>query len=129
MAKDESKRLNPSVVQADKVSFAALQAIPAYTPTNPIYTMVAINSAKAELDTAQQAEAQAMAAAATARDNATAKEWAFHNLVRGAKDQVVAQFGRDSTEVQAIGLKRASEYKARQRKAKTPEATTKPPSA
>jgi hypothetical protein len=46
----------------------------------------------------------------------------------GAKDQVVAQFGRDSTEVQAIGLKRASEYKPRQRKSTGAETTAKPPS-
>jgi hypothetical protein len=34
----------------------------------------------------------------------------------GVKDQVTAQFGRDSNEVQAIGLKKASERKAPQRK-------------
>ena len=122
MAKDQSKRLNPSLVEADKASFAALQAIPNYTPANPAFVMAAITTAQTELNAAQQTEAQAAAAAATARDNAVAKEWAFHNLVLGAKDQVVAQFGRDSNEVQAIGLKRASEFKTRQRKPKTPSA-------
>lgn len=119
MAKDQSKRLNPSVIEADKTSFAALQSIATYTPANPTYAMAAITTAQTELIAAQQAEAQTAAAAATARDNAVAKEWAFHNLVLGAKDQVVAQFGRDSSEVQAVGLKRASEYKPRQRKPKT----------
>jgi hypothetical protein len=122
MAKDQSKRLNPSLVEADKVSFAALQAIPNYAPANPTFAMAAITTAQTELIAAQQTEAQAAAAAATARDNAVAKEWAFHNLVLGAKDQVVAQFGRDSTEVQAVGLKRASEFKTRQRKPTTPSA-------
>jgi hypothetical protein len=32
------------------------------------------------------------------------------------KDQVTAQFGRDSNEVQALGLKKASERKSPQRK-------------
>jgi hypothetical protein len=122
MAKDESKRLNPALVESDKTSFAALQAVANYAPTNPTYVMAAINTAQAELHAAQQMEAQAAAAAATARDNAVAKEWAFHNLMLGARDQVVAQFGRDSTEVQAVGLKRVSEYKTRQRKPKTPSA-------
>lgn len=127
MAKDQSKRLNTSVIETDKASFAALQAIPNYAPANTTFAMAAINTARAELDAAQQAEAQAVAAAATARDNATAKEWAFHNLVLGAKDQVVAQFGRDSNEVQAVGLKRTSEYKSRRVKVKTTEAPSKTP--
>ena len=36
----------------------------------------------------------------------------------GAKDQVTAQFGRNSNEVQALKLKKTSEYKARTRKSK-----------
>ena len=120
MAKDESKRLNPTLLESDKVSLAALQAITGYAPANPAFALSALTTAQTELNAAQQAEAQAAAEAATARDNAVAKEWAFHNLMRGAKDQVVAQFGRDSTEVQAVGLKRASEFKPRSRKPKTP---------
>ena len=38
------------------------------------------------------------------------------DLMLGVKDQVTAQFGRDSNEVQSIGLKKASERKAPQRK-------------
>jgi len=34
----------------------------------------------------------------------------------GVKDQVTAQFGLDSNEVQAIGLKKTSERKSPQRK-------------
>ena len=36
----------------------------------------------------------------------------------GVKDQVTAQFGRDSNEVQALGLKKVSERKAPRRRAK-----------
>lgn len=122
MAKDESKRLNPAALEADKTAFAALQSITGYTPANPAFTLAAISTANAALTAAQQAEAQAVAAAANARDDAVAKEWAFHNLMLGAKDQVVAQFGRDSNEVQAVGLKKASEFKPRARKAQKIEA-------
>jgi hypothetical protein len=117
MAKDESKRLNPAALEADKTGFASLQAITSYTPANPTYALAAISTAHAALGAAQQTEAQTAAAAAAARDDAVAAEWAFHNLMRGAKDQVVAQFGRDSNEVQSIGLKKASEFKPRTRKA------------
>jgi hypothetical protein len=53
---------------------------------------------------------------ATARDNAVTAEREFHNLMLGAKDQVTAQFGRDSNEVQALGLKKASERKPPRRR-------------
>lgn len=60
-----------------------------------------------------------IAETATARDVATSEEWAVHNLIQGAKDSVRAQYGKDSTQVQEVGLKRASDYKTRSSKAKT----------
>ena len=45
---------------------------------------------------------------------------ALTSHVLGVKDQVTAQFGRDSNEVQALGRKKPSEYKPRARKPKTP---------
>jgi len=122
MAKNQSTRLKPSVLQADEDGFAALQSIAGYAPSNPAYAIAAITAAQTELDNAQDAEAQAEAAAATARDTAVAREWAFHNLMLGVKQQVIAQFGKDSDEVQAIGLKRESEYKSRRRASKTDKA-------
>ncbi len=84
-------RLSPARIQEDRDAFAALQAIAGYTPNNPAYAISALT-------------------AATARDEAAAREWEFHDLILGAKDQIRAQFGKDSTEVQAVGLKRRSEY-------------------
>ena len=107
---NQTTRLKPSLIQADRDAFAALQAIVGYAPANAAYTLTAITAARTSLDGAQQAETQAAAAAAAARDDAVAREWEFHNLMLGVKDQIIAQFGKDSTEVQAIGLKRKSEY-------------------
>ena len=115
---DETKRLKPALIDADASSFAALQAMAGYAPANQAYTVAAIGSAHAALRGAQAAEAQAEAALAAARDTAVAREWEFHNLMLGAKDQVTAQFGRNSNEVQALGLKKASERKAPQRRPK-----------
>lgn len=115
---DQTKRLKPAQVEADRSSFAALQAIASYTPANQSYAVAALVKAQAEMQSAQAAETQAAAAAAAARDTAVAKEWEFHNLMLGAKDQVIAQFGRDSNEVQAVGLKKSSERKAAQRRGK-----------
>jgi len=120
MAKDETKRIMPAVIQSDKDSFAALQTTAGYKPANVAYDIPPLTVALSDMSTAQQLDAQAAAAAAAARDNAVAKEWNFHNLVLGAKDQVIAQFGRDSNEAQAVGLKKKSEYKTRTRKPKKP---------
>lgn len=115
MAK-ETRRIKPEVINADEGSFAALQAIALYEPANHAYSLPAIGAAYGLLQSAWTEEAQAEAALATARDNAVAREWEFHNLMLGAKDQVTAQFGRNSNEVQALGLKKASERKAPQRR-------------
>jgi hypothetical protein len=121
MAKNETKRLSASVLDSDEKAFAALQEMTDYTPVNPAYTTEAVAEARAELRAAREAEVQAAAAANAARDNAVAKEWRFHNLVLGTRDQVTAQFGRNSNQVQAVGRKKTSEYKSRTRKPKTPK--------
>jgi hypothetical protein len=117
-----NKRITPPVLEADRASFAALQGIAGYAPANPAFAAAKIGAARDALQSAQAAEAQAAAALAAARDNAVAAEWEFHNLILGAKDQVIAQFGRDSNEVQAVGLKKASERKAPVRRKPSEEA-------
>ena len=112
MAKNETKRLRPAQIQLNKDHFANLQTITAYAPANPAYTTALIGAAETQMNTDGTAEAQANAAAASARDNAVASEWAHHNLMLGARDQVVAQFGRDSNEAQLVGLTKTSERKS-----------------
>jgi hypothetical protein len=118
MAKNQSKRLPLVKIEADESGFAALRAITNYTPINPAYSRHAVQSAYLELEHLRREEAQAAAAMAAARDDLVAKEWEFHNLMLGVKEQVIAQFGKDSGEVQALGLKRKSEYKLPRRRAK-----------
>ena len=115
---NESKRLRPAQVAEDEDVLAALKAISNYRPANPAYSIEAIVQAHDELRAAQTAEVQTEAAYKGARDTAVEKELNFHNLILGTKDQVTAQFGRNSNEVQAIGRKKSSEYKAPQRKSK-----------
>jgi hypothetical protein len=122
MAKDQNKRITPGVLEADRNSVAALQGIAGYAPANPAYSVAAIMTLQTEMTAARDAEAQAAAALATARDTAAAKEWEFHNRVLGMKDQVIAQFGRDSNEVQAVGLKKASERRTPTRRKPLEEA-------
>lgn len=122
MSKDMNRRIAPGMLEADRSSFAALQAIGNYAPANQAFALAKIVAVQGELTEAQRVEAQASAAAAAARDNAVAKEWEFHNLMLGAKDQVVARFGRDANEVQALGLKKASERKTTRQRTQKEEA-------
>lgn len=122
MAKDQTKRLSPAVIEADRNSYAALQAITGYQPANPSFSMEVLTTALAALNNAQRAETQAVAAAAAARDAAVRMEWEYHNLTLGMRDQVAAQYGRDSAELQSVGRKRSSEYRSPGRKA-TPTKT------
>jgi hypothetical protein len=112
------RRFSPSEIAEDEEAFAALKAIANYAPANPDYTLTAIVQAYEELQAARTLEVQADAAAKAASDNVVVRQSNFHNLILGSKDQVMAQFGRNSDEVQAIGLKKASERKAPQRKSK-----------
>jgi hypothetical protein len=116
MAKDQSRRLVPSILAEDEAAFVALQSITNYSPSNPAYTLAAITEIRNRMQEKRTREAQAAIALAAARDDATAAEWEYHNAVLGSRDQVVAQFGKDSNEVQAVGLKKVSEYRKPTRK-------------
>jgi hypothetical protein len=70
--------------------------------------------------------AQAEADWQAARDGNVAAQWAFHNAILGAKHQIVAQFGDDSNEAQAVGLTKKSERAKPAPKAKTAAAPAKP---
>lgn len=115
---NQTKRLRPSQIQSDKDALAALQAIENYAPANADYTLAKITTAQTTLAAAQRAEVQAAAAAAAARDEAMTAEHDFHNLMLGAKNQVVAQFGDNSNEAQSLGLKKKSEYRRPTRRVK-----------
>jgi hypothetical protein len=116
MARNQSKRLSPVKIEADENCFAALQTITDYTPINLAYSLKSVAAAHADLESVRQAQARAAAAAVAAREQQAAKEWEFHNLMLGVKEQVIAQFGKDSYQVQALGLKRKSDYKPPRRR-------------
>lgn len=116
MAKNQTRRISPAALAEDETTFNALQNVTGYAPNNPSCTIASLTQILNNMRAAQTAADQAIAAAATARDQAAVAEWEFHNHILSAKDQVKAQYGKDSTQVQELGLKRASEYKNRKRK-------------
>ena len=115
---NQSRRFAPAQIAEDEEAFAALKAIAGYAPSNPAYSIAAIEQSYQDLQAARTTEVQADAAAKAASDNVVEKQSIFHNLILGAKDQVTAQFGRNSNQAQSIGRKKPSERKAPQRKSK-----------
>ena len=111
MAMNETRRLSLSVLQQDSVSQATLKTIASYKPANAEYDKDKGDVLYAAMQAAQTKESQADAALKTARDEARKAEWSFHKYVLGVKDQVRAQFGSSSNELQALGLKKKTEYK------------------
>ena len=85
MAKDETRRLQPSQLQSDRDTLAAIASIAGYTPANADYAVARLQAAGINMDTAQKIEMQKFGEADAARDDAAAAEWAFHNVILGAK--------------------------------------------
>ena len=119
MAKNQNVRLAPVKLQVDLDSYTAWLGITTYAPANTAYAKTAVTAKYTALKTAQDAELAAQVALATARDAAAAAEWEFRNTMLAVKEQVIAQFGKSSDQVQAMGLKKKSEYKTPARKAKS----------
>ncbi len=117
MAK-QPRRMAPTQIAEDEEAFAALKAITNYAPANNAYAIAAIEQAHQELQAARTAEVQADAAAKAASDRVVEKQANFHHLIICAKDQVTAQFGRDSNESASVGRKKSSDYKTPSRRSK-----------
>ena len=123
MAKNETVRVRPAQIQEDRDAFASLKNITAYAPANANFTVAKVQTAQDDLVQKREFEMQKEGEWDAARDEAVAAEWAFHNAVLGAKDQVKAQFGADSNELQSLGLTKKSERKSPS-SSKTPAPTT-----
>ena len=123
MAKDQTRPVNRKALKADVDALAAIKKMSDYQPTDPKsdYTLDKLEAASEALDDAADAHVQADADKKTARDGHVAAQWTFHNAMLGARQQVVAQYGDDSEQVAAVGLKKKSE---RAKPTKTKTATT-----
>ena len=120
MADAKTRPLSPGQLQANLDAFAALKNIPGYNPANKDYEIADGDALQTTMDAAQVKSAQDEATAKASRDDEVAAQWAFHDFILGAKTQVKAQFGDSSNEIQALGLKKKSEYKSPSKKKTTP---------
>ena len=118
MAKNQTRPLSLQLVQADDTTLAGLRTIQGYQAFNPEHSVQALTAKQAAMRAANDVEAQAQSALDAAHDAAVAAQWAYHNGILGAKENVIGQFGSNSDQVAALGLKKKSERKAPVRKSK-----------
>jgi hypothetical protein len=112
------QRMRPVELKEIRDLLAALKALPGYAPHDPDATVTALEAKLAEWDSRNQTEVQKEAEAAAAQDaTATVEDW-LRKARTTIRTQVAAQYGKDSDEVAAVGLKKTSEYKPRTRKPK-----------
>lgn len=123
MAPHPPYRIKTDTLEADRDALAALEHMPHYAPANPAFAHPYLAETLARMEAARSAEKAAQRALDAARDAAATAEWDFHNAMLGAKQQVIAQFGDDSNEIQALGLKKKSERRRPpgRRRAATPD--------
>lgn len=112
MASTQSKRLPSQVTLADLETYRAFKAIPDYKPANADYSFEIVSALFEKLQTALDTEIHTQNAYAAARDAAVAIQHEFHAAILGVKNQFKAQYGVDSDQVAALGLKKKSDWKS-----------------
>lgn len=114
-------RTSPKNLEAASQTVDAIGEMTDYKPFDKNLEHAALVAARDAMQTAQAAEDAAKRQFDQARDAADLAERNFNQLVTNAKTAVKGQYGADSAQVQAVGLKRKSEI-ARGRRAKPDDA-------
>lgn len=112
----KSARLSPNKLAEVKASFAGLKTIDGYKPVNNEFAVAQIEPIETAIDDLTAQETQLLIQLSDVRDQIAAKGTEFVQKMKGAGQQVIAQFGDDSAEIQALGRKRASERSTRRPK-------------
>jgi hypothetical protein len=115
-SQNTTRRLTPQVISQDVTSLHGLQTIRSYDTTRADASVAKIQQAYQAMLAQQQAETEKLALYRAAADAARLAEWEFHNAILAMKEVVRGQYGSDSDQAQAIGLKKKSDRKRPSRK-------------
>ncbi|QMS87959.1 hypothetical protein HUN01_10285 [Nostoc edaphicum CCNP1411] len=113
---DKTRRLRPQVISEDVTSWHGLQTIATYETTRADASATNLQQTYQAMLAQQQAETEKLTLYRAAADAARLAEWEFHNAVLGMKEVVRGQYGSDSDQAQAVGLKKKSDHKRPSRK-------------
>lgn len=109
-------RISSSVLSDDTQIVDAISEMNDYKPFDTTLSYESLNTARQTMLAKQAIEDSANRAARAARDEAVDAELEFHDLITKSKTAIKGQYGADSRQVQAIGLKRKSEITRGRRK-------------
>ncbi|GAX39758.1 hypothetical protein NIES4075_07160 [Tolypothrix sp. NIES-4075] len=113
---DRIRRLPSQAINQDITSLHGLQTISTYDTTRADASIAKLQQAYQTMLVSQQAETEKLTLYRAATDAARLAEWEFHNAILAMKEVVRGQYGSDSDEAQAVGLKKKSERKRPNRK-------------
>ena len=113
-------RLSPNKLAEIKSSFAGLKTIADYKPVKTEFEVSAVQPVETAIDDLTLQEAQILAQLGDVRDQLADKGFEFTQKMKGAAQQVTAQYGDDSAEIQKLGRKRTSEKATRKPNAAKP---------
>jgi hypothetical protein len=111
------RKISQKVLRKDMETHSAIQGFATYSPTNPSITHVSLSDLSSKLLSLQSKSVQMETTYNATIDSLRSAERAFHDAIMTSKVAVLGQYGMDSNEAKAIGLKRTSEYKKPKRKA------------
>ena len=106
-----NRRLSPTVIGQDIDSLNGLKTVASYSTTRPDASASTLQQAYQTMLAQQEEETEKLAMYRAAADAARLAEWEFHNAVLAMKEVVRGQYGSDSNEAQAVGLKKKSDRK------------------
>ncbi|MFN6558533.1 MAG: hypothetical protein RMY28_001830 [Nostoc sp. ChiSLP01] len=110
-AQDKTRRLPPQAISQDVNSWHGLQTISSYDTTRADASVDKLQQAYQVMLVQQQAETEKLTLYRAALDAARLAEWEFHNTVLAMKEVIRGQYGSDSDQAQAVGLKKKSDRK------------------
>jgi hypothetical protein len=105
-------------IAEDRKALAALEKVMGYSPRNADHTAEALRALETLMDNKATRVAQLRAELAGEIDDYHTTGSLFSERMTGARDEVQAQFGRDSNEIQAVGRTKKSDRKRPVRKPK-----------
>lgn len=103
---DTTRRLRPQTISQDISSFHGLQTVSTYNTTRVDASSAKLQEVYQTMLISQQTETEKLALYRAAADAARLAEWEFHNAVLAMKEVVRGQYGSDSDQAQAVGLKK-----------------------
>ncbi|MEJ6483691.1 hypothetical protein N0Y54_20625 [Nostoc punctiforme UO1] len=113
---DRTRRLPSQSISQDITSLHGLQTITTYNTSRADASVANLQQAYQTMLAQKQAETEKLTLYRAATDAGRLAEWEFHNAVLAMKEVVRGQYGSDSDQAQAVGLKKKSERKRPNRK-------------